>query len=281
MIWLRSRVSALIFATIFILLSNCSENQVGIDNSPSEDEAAEEIFNSGEKEILRKRYGDAAEKFTEVERLCPYSDWAKRALIMQVYSFHKDQSYENVVSAANRFIEFHPNDKDVPYAYYLIGLSYYDQVLAIGRDQELAKEALRVFSLITKEYPESKYASSSQIRFNFLRDHLASKEMEVGRYYLKRSHYAPAINRFRGVIEEFPTTSQVPEALHRLVEAYLSLGLVNEAQTAGAILGYNYRSTEWYDRTFALLSSKGLKPKSSGNSWLSKIYRQVVKGQWL
>ena len=260
MIWLRSRVSALIFATIFILLSNCSENQVGIDNSPSEDKAAEEIFNSGEKEILRKRYGDAAEKFTEVERLYPYSDWAKRALIMQVYSFHKDQSYENVVSAANRFIEFHPNDKDVPYAYYLIGLSYYDQVLAIGRDQELAKEALRVFSLITKEYPESKYASSSQIRFNFLRDHLASKEMEVGRYYLKRSHYAPAINRFRGVIEEFPTTSQVPEALHRLVEAYLSLGLVNEAQTAGAILGYNYRSTEWYDRTFALLSSKGLNP---------------------
>ena len=281
MTWLRSRVSTLLFATIFILLSNCSENQVGIDNSPSEDEAAEEIFNSGEKEILRKRYGDAAEKFTEVERLYPYSDWAKRALIMQVYSFHKDQSYENVVSAANRFIEFHPNDKDVPYAYYLIGLSYYDQVLAIGRDQELAKEALRVFSLITKEYPESKYASSSQIRFNFLRDHLASKEMEVGRYYLKRSHYAPAINRFRGVIEEFPTTSQVPEALHRLVEAYLSLGLVNEAQTAGAILGYNYRSTEWYDRTFALLSSKGLKPKSSGNSWLSKIYRQVVKGQWL
>ena len=281
MTWLRSRVSALIFATIFILLSNCSENQVGIDNSPSEDKAAEEIFNSGEKEILRKRYGDAAEKFTEVERLYPYSDWAKRALIMQVYSFHKDQSYENVVSAANRFIEFHPNDKDVPYAYYLIGLSYYDQVLAIGRDQELAKEALVVFSLITKEYPESKYASSSQIRFNFLRDHLASKEMEVGRYYLKRSHYAPAINRFRGVIEEFPTTSQVPEALHRLVEAYLSLGLVNEAQTAGAILGYNYRSTEWYDRTFALLSSKGLKPKSSGNSWLSKIYRQVVKGQWL
>ena len=281
MTWLRSRVSALIFATIFILLSNCSENQVGIDNSPSEDKAAEEIFNSGEKEILRKRYGDAAEKFTEVERLYPYSDWAKRALIMQVYSFHKDQSYENVVSAANRFIEFHPNDKDVPYAYYLIGLSYYDQVLAIGRDQELAKEALRVFSLITKEYPESKYASSSQIRFNFLRDHLASKEMEVGRYYLKRSHYAPAINRFRGVIEEFPTTSQVPEALHRLVVAYLSLGLVNEAQTAGAILGYNYRSTEWYDRTFALLSSKGLKPKSSGNSWLSKIYRQVVKGQWL
>jgi outer membrane protein assembly factor BamD len=200
---------------------------------------------------------------------------------MQVYSHHKNQSYENVVSSANRFIEFHPNDKDVSYAYYLIGISYYDQVLAIGRDQKLTIEALKVFKLIVEEFPNSEYSSKSQIRINFLRDHLASKEMEVGRYYLKRSHYPPAINRFRGVIEKFSTTSHVPEALHRLVEAYLSLGLVDEAQTAGAILGYNYRSTEWYDRTFKLLGSKGLKPKLSGNSWLSKIYRQVVKGQWL
>ena len=281
MTWLKSPASTIVVFFIFILLSNCSENQVDIANIVSEDKAAEEIFNSGEREILRKRYSDAAEKFTEVERLYPYSDWAKRALIMQVYSYHKDESYDNVVSAANRFIEFHPYDKDVPYAYYLIGLSYYDRVLAIGRDQELAKEALKVFNLIKEEYPESEYASNSEIKFNFLMDHLATKEMEVGRYYLKRSHYAPAINRFRGVIEEFSTTSQVPEALHRLVEAYLSLGLVNEAQTAGAILGYNYKSSDWYERSFELLSSKGLKPKSSGNSWLNKVYRQVVKGQWL
>ena len=281
MTWLKSPASTIVVFSIFILLSNCSENQVDIANIVLEDKAAEEIFNSGEREILRKRYSDAAEKFTEVERLYPYSDWAKRALIMQVYSYHKDQSYDNVVSAANRFIEFHPYDKDVPYAYYLIGLSYYDRVLAIGRDQELAKEALKVFNLIKEEYPESEYASNSEIKFNFLMDHLATKEMEVGRYYLKRSHYAPAINRFRGVIEEFSTTSQVPEALHRLVEAYLSLGLVNEAQTAGAILGYNYKSSDWYERSFELLSSKGLKPKSSGNSWLNKVYRQVVKGQWL
>ncbi len=281
MTWLKSPASTIVVFSIVILLSNCSENQVDIANVVLEDKAAEEIFNSGEREILRKRYSDAAEKFTEVERLYPYSDWAKRALIMQVYSYHKDQSYDNVVSAANRFIEFHPYDKDVPYAYYLIGLSYYDRVLAIGRDQELAKEALKVFNLIKEEYPESEYASNSEIKFNFLMDHLATKEMEVGRYYLKRSHYAPAINRFRGVIEEFSTTSQVPEALHRLVEAYLSLGLMNEAQTAGAILGYNYKSSDWYERSFELLSSKGLKPKSSGNSWLNKVYRQVVKGQWL
>ena len=277
----KSRALPLIFVLIILLFSSCSESQNGLESSISEDKAAEEIFNSGEKEILRKRYGDAAEKFKEVERLYPYSDWSKRALIMQVYALHKDQAYESVVSAANRFIEFHPNDKDVPYAYYLIGLSYYDQVLEIGRDQKLTQEALAVFKLIIEEYPNSEYALNSQIKFDFLRDHLASKEMEVGRYYHKRAHFVPAINRFRRVIEDFSTTSQVPEALHRLVEANLSLGLIDEAQTAGAILGYNYKSTEWYERTFELLKSEGLKPKSSGNSWLSQIYRQVIKGQWL
>ena len=278
---LKSHVLFLIFALISLLFSSCSDSQNNIGIGVSEDRAAEEIFNSGERELIRRRYNDAAEKFKEVERLYPYSDWAKRALIMQVYSFHKDKEYENVVSAANRFIEFHPKDKDIPYAYYLIGLSYYDQVLAIGRDQKLTQEALKIFELIIKEYPDSEYASSSKIKFDFLKNQLASKEMEVGRYYLKRSHYVSAINRFRGIIEDFSTTSQVPEALHRLVEAYLSLGLTDEAQTAGAILGYNYKSNEWYERSFELLRSKGLKPKSLGNSWLSQIYRQVVKGQWL
>ena len=277
----KSRALPLIFVLIILLFSSCSESQNGLESSVSEDKAAEEIFNSGEKEILRKRYGDAAEKFKEVERLYPYSDWSKRALIMQVYALHKDQAYENVVSAANRFIEFYPNDKDVSYAYYLIGLSYYDQVLEIGRDQKLTQEALAIFKLIIKEYPNSEYASSSQIKFDFLRDHLASKEMEVGRYYLKRKHFVSAINRFRRVIEDFSTTSHVPEALHRLVEANLSLGFFDEAQTAGAILGYNYKSTEWYERTFELLQSEGLQPKSSGNSWLNQMYRQVIKGQWL
>ena len=278
---LKNQILFLIFALISLLFSSCSDSQNNIGIGVSEDKAAEEIFNSGERELIRRRYNDAAEKFKEVERLYPYSDWAKRALIMQVYTFHKGKEYENVVSAANRFIEFHPKDKDIPYAYYLIGLSYYDQVLAIGRDQKLTQEALKIFKLIIKEYPDSEYASNSQIKFDFLKNQLANKEMEVGRYYLKRSHYVSAINRFRGVIEDFSTTSQVPEALHRLVEAYLSLGLTDEAQTAGAILGYNYKSNEWYERSFELLRSKGLKPKSLGNSWLSQIYRQVVKGQWL
>ena len=137
---LKSHALSLIFVLIFLLFSSCSESQKSIQSNISEDKAAEEIFNSGERELLRKRYGDAAEKFKEVERLYPYSDWSKRALIMQVYALHKDQAYENVVSAANRFIEFHPNDKDVPYAYYLIGLSYYDQVLKLAVIKNLHKK---------------------------------------------------------------------------------------------------------------------------------------------
>ena len=281
MSWLKSSLNIIFFIVTLTLLLNCSASNTSNQTSINEDKTAEQIFNLGEKKLLRKRYDDAAEHFREVERLFPYSSWAKRALIMQVYSYHKDKSYENVISTANRFISFHPNDNDVPYAYYLIGLSYYDQVLGVGRDQKLAKEALDVFNLIISEFPESEYYSKSKIKSNFLKDHLASKEMEIGRYYLKRSHYTPAINRFRGVIEAFPTTSHVPEALHRLVEAYLSLGLKSEAQTAGAILGYNYQATDWYQRSFILLDHQGLKPKSLGNSWLNQIYRQVVKGQWL
>ena len=281
MIRVRFALSPVFLLILFLFFGNCAGNQDKESLLISEDVAAEQIFAAGEKEILRERFSDAADRFKEIERLYPYSDWAKRALIMQAYCHYKDKSYENVRSAANRFIEFNPNNEDVPYAYYLIGLSYNDQVMEIGRDQKLTIEAMKVFELIFKEFPSSEFSTKSKIRYDFLRNQLASKEMEIGRYYLKRSHYAPAINRFRGVIENFSTTPQAPEALHRLVESYLSLGLFNEAQTAGAILGYNYKSTEWYERTYELLSSKGLKPKSSGNSWLSQIYRQVVKGQWL
>ena len=281
MLRVKLTLSSIFFLTSFLVLSNCTEAPINENSSISENVAAEQIFEAGEKAILKKRYSDAADQFREIERLYPYSDWARRALIMQAYSYYKDKSYENVRSAANRFIEFNPNDDDVPYAYYLIGLSYNDQVQEIGRDQKLTAEALKIFKLIKDEFPGSEYSIKSELRYDLLKNLLASKEMEIGRYYLKRSHYAPAINRFRGVIEDFSTTPQVPEALHRLVESYLSLGLVNEAQTAGAILGYNYKSTAWYQRTYELLKSEGLKPMSSGNGWLNQIYRQVVKCQWL
>jgi len=151
----------------------------------------------------------------------------------------------------------------------------------VGRDQGLTFQALQALRTVIERYPDSEYARSAILKFDLAFDHLAAKEMEIGRYYLKRSHYTAAINRFRVVVEEFQTTTHTAEALYRLVEAYLSLGLTNEAQTAGAILGYNFQSTEWYDDAYKLLTGRGLRPEVAGDSWLRQVYRQMVKGEWL
>lgn len=241
----------------------------------------EQIFERGEFELAREKPEDAAYYFSEIERLYPYSNWAKRALIMQAFSHHSDRNYTESRASAQRYIDFYPADEDAAYAQYLLALSYYDQIDEVGRDQGLTFQALQSLRTVIEVYPESEYATASILKFDLAFDHLAGKEMEVGRYYLRREHYAAAINRFRVVVEDFQTTSHTAEALHRLVESYLSLGLTAEAQTAGAILGYNFQSTEWYQDSFNLLTANGLKPNDRGNNWLSQIYRQTLKGQWL
>ncbi len=248
---------------------------------PLETYTAEQIFERGEFELNRKRPAEAAEYFSEIERLYPYSEWAKRALIMQAFAYHQDQDYPNSRSAAQRFIDFFPEDDDAAYASYLLALSYYDQIDEVGRDQGLTFQALQSLRQVIEVYPDSEYARSAVLKFDLAFDHLAGKEMEVGRYYLRRNHYTAAINRFRVVVEDFQTTTHTAEALHRLVEAYLSLGLTDEAQTAGAILGYNYQSTEWYAASYKLLTGKGLQMKSFGDNWLTAIYRQTIKGEWI
>ncbi|EAR52471.1 competence lipoprotein ComL, putative [Oceanicola granulosus HTCC2516] len=243
--------------------------------------SAAEIFERGEYELARGQADDAAFYFGEIERLYPYSEFAKRALIMQAAAYHQDRDYPNARAAAQRFIDFYPADPDAAYAQYLLALSYYDQIDEIGRDQGLTFQALQALRTVIEVYPDSEYARAAIPKFDLAFDHLAAKEMEVGRFYLKRDHFAAAVNRFRVVVEDFQTTAHTAEALHRLVEAYLSLGLTDEAQTAGAILGHNYRSTEWYQESFALLTGQGLEMRAAGDSWLSSIYRQVVRGEWL
>lgn len=241
----------------------------------------QQIFERGEFELARKRTDDAAYYFAEIERLYPYSSWAKRALIMQAFTFHQGQDYPESRASAQRYIDFYPTDEDAAYAQYLLALSYYDQIDEVGRDQGLTFQALQALRTVIEVYPNSEYATAAILKFDLAFDHLASKEMEIGRYYLRRKHFTAAINRFRVVVEDFQTTTHTAEALYRLIEAYLSLGLVNEAQTAGAILGYNYQSTDWYENGYKLLTSQGLKLKDKGNGWLNQIYRQSIKGQWL
>lgn len=270
-----------------LALAGCGETfrnargGIGFSNAPIESFTAEQIFERGEYEMARKKYGDAAEFFAEIERLYPYSDWAKRALIMQAYAHHKDKIYDQSRAAAQRYIDFYPADDDAAYAQYLLALSYYDQIEDVGRDQGLTFQALQALRTVIERYPESEYARSSILKFDLAFDHLAAKEMEIGRYYLRRDHFTAAINRFRVVVEDFQTTTHTAEALHRLVEAYLSLGLVEEAQTAGAILGYNYQSTDWYEDSYRLLTGQGLEPKYFKNNWLGAVYRQMIKGEWL
>lgn len=286
---LRSRNRLICAVAVLSFVAACGNDDPGRTSGnffnqqevPLETYSPEQIFERGEFELSRSRPEEAAFFFSEIERLYPFSDLARRALIMQAFSHHQDTDYPNSRSAAQRFIDFYPEDDDAAYAQYLLALSYYDQIDEVGRDQGLTFQALQSLREVIERYPDSEYARSSILKFDLAFDHLAGKEMEIGRYYLRRNHYSAAINRFRVVVEDFQTTSHTPEALHRLVEAYLSLGLTDEARTAGAILGFNYRSTDWYEDSFALLTGQGLTLEAAGDGWLRQVYRQTLKGQWL
>lgn len=272
------RTGALI---LLALLAACGprakEEQVKLEQS-----SPEEIYKLGEYQLETVGSNkEAARYFSEVERLYPYTAWAKRATVMEAFAYHRGKDYENARAAAQRYLDFYPGDEDAPYAQYLLALSYYDQIEDVGRDQGLTFQALQALRAVIEKYPDSEYARSAMLKFDLAFDHLAAKEMEIGRFYLRRGHYTAAINRFRSVVEDYQTTSHTPEALHRLVEAYLALGLDDEAVTAAAILAHNFRSSPFYQESYDLLTAKGLKPESKGDSWLATIYRQTIKGEWL
>ena len=269
-------------ALLVLTVAGCGALRPQQAEAPLDNLPAEEIFRKGEVSLeTSKKPTEAIRLFSEVERLYPYSAYAKRALIMQAFAQHKGKDYEAARASAQRFLDFYPGDEDAAYAQYLLALSYYDQIDEVGRDQGLTFQALQSLRTVIEQYPDSDYARSAMLKFDLAFDHLAAKEMEIGRYYLKRGHYSAAINRFRTVVSDFQTTTHTAEALHRLVECYLALGLTDEAQTAGAILGFNYRSSPFYDESYRLLTGRGLTMEAKGDSWLSKIYRQVIRGEWL
>ncbi|MGL6208911.1 MAG: outer membrane protein assembly factor BamD [Paracoccaceae bacterium] len=270
-------------ALLVVSLAACGGGGDRANRGPApESFTAEELYKQGEVTLATARKPDEALTFFEdVERLYPYSEWAKRAVIMQAFTQHKAKNYEEARVAAQRYIDFYPGGEDEAYAYYLLALSYYDQIDEVGRDQGLTFQALQALRVVIEQYPDSEYARSAILKFDLAFDHLAGKEMEIGRYYLKRKNYAAGINRFRTVVQDFQTTTHTPEALHRLVECYLALGLTDEAQTAAAILGFNYQSSPFYDDSFRLLKDRGLAPEAKGTNWLSTVYRQMIKGEWL
>ena len=274
---IKWKVYQLILISIYMTLtSGCIPEN--INEVPVSKKLAMEIYNEAIVLIENKDLKGGISLLNEVERLHPYSSYAKSALLKLVVTYHWQKDYENTRLSAERYIEFYPKEQDAAYAQYLIAISYYDEMDRGGRDQELSYKALQSFRLLTEKYPDSDYTKTGTLKFDLAYDHLARKEMDVGLFYLKRKQYSAAINRFRIVIEDFQTTSHTPEALHRLVECYLSLGLYKEAETAAAILGHNYQSSEFYRDSYELLNQKGLVPDIEKKSWLNKFYQNIVKG---
>jgi outer membrane protein assembly factor BamD len=238
----------------------------------------ETLYNQGLAR-LEKRDGEAAAKrFASIERQAPGSEWAKKALLMQTYSEYEAGKYDDAIGSANRYFNRFPNDKDAPYALYLAAMSYYQQVPDVSRDQERAEKGLALFEALVEKYPKSEYAVDSKYKITVLRDQLAGKEMSVGRHYLGRRNYTAAVNRFRNVLGKYQTTRHTEEALMRLTEAYLALGVVNEAQTAAAVLGHNFPDSQWYKDAYSLLQSGGLEPREDTGSWISKTMKKVGLG---
>ncbi len=243
---------AIIIALLSVSIAGCSTEE---DPEYVERPVAN-IYNGAMTLMQDERFREAAREFDEVERQHPYSVWATKAQLMAAYSYYQSNRYDDAIIALDRFTQLHPANRDVAYAYYLKALCYYEQISDVARDQKMTELALNALTEVTKRFPETEYARDSKIKIDLTYDHLAGKEMEIGRYYLVQKHYLAAINRFRTVVEKYDTTTHVPEALHRLTEAYLALGVTSEARKTASVLGHNFPGSDWYTDSYHLFEGK-------------------------
>jgi outer membrane protein assembly factor BamD len=270
----KARIAGvLVVLGVAVALTGCAG--IGAKQVKYFERPVEEIYNTAMSELQKGRFFQAAEQFDEVERQHPYSVWARRSMLMAAYSNYQINEYDKAILAAQRFISLHPGNRDVVYAYYLVAVSYYEQISDVGRDQKITAEALRALSEVVRRFPTSDYARDARLKIDLTNDHLAGKEMEIGRYYLKQDEYLAAINRFRIVVEYFQTTTHAPEALHRLTECYVALGIIDEAQSAAAVLGHNYPGSDWYQDSYGLLTGKDVRPVENKKSWISKAFSGI------
>jgi len=242
------------------------------DDFATNDTPPEVLYNEGLALRNEGRLADARVKFEEVDKLHPYSEYSRKSLINLAYLNYSTGKFTEAISAAKRFATLYPGDEDTAYALYIIGQSYHKQIPDVTRDQEMTKRALAAFSDLVQRYPDSEYAEDARTKIRIAQDQLAGKEMEVGRYYLKRNHQIAAINRFKAVVLEYQTTRHVEEALFRLTESYYQLGVINEAQTAAAVLGHNFPDSDWYKNAFSLLKTGGYSPDEDQGSWISRAF---------
>ncbi len=268
----------LLLAGVSASLGGC--NTFGLGGGGDEyvdvkEDPADQLYNEGLVLLNEGAYGDAVKKFEELDRTHPYSDWARKSLLMSAYANFQAEKYSDTITAAKRYVTLYPGSEDAAYAQYLVGESYYRQISDVGRDQGRSEKATTAFRELLEKYPNSEYAAQARDKLDVSRDQLAGKEMEVGRYYLGKHQYLAAINRFKTVVTEYQTTRHVEEALERLTEAYYALGIISEAQTAAAILGYNYPDSQWYKDAYALLKEGGYEPRENKSSWISRAWTRT------
>jgi outer membrane protein assembly factor BamD len=274
---LRALAGALALAFAMTSLMGCSYFHKDEDYVP--DTPADKLYNEGLFLLNNKQdYKEAAKKFDAVDRENPYSDWARKALLMSAYSYYQAQEYTDCISSAQRYVALHPGSPDAAYAQYLIGSSYYDQILDVSRDQGRADKAIHALEEVVRKYPESEYATGAKKKIDMARDQLAGKEMEIGRFYMNKRDFIGAINRFKVVVTQYQTTRHVEEALERLTEAYIALGIIDEAQTAAAVLGHNFPDSPWYHDAYNLVKRSGGEPNENKESWISRSFKKMGLG---
>src|ERR1700724_1364678 len=274
---LRALASCLALALFAASLMGCS--LFGKDEDYIPDDPADMLYNEGLYLLNNKQdYKEAAKKFDEVDRENPYSDWARKALLMSAYSYYQAHEYSDCINSAQRYVALHPGSPDAAYAQYLIGSSYYDQILDASRDQARADKAITSLEEVVRKYPESEYATAAKKKVDMARDQLAGKEMEIGRFYMNKRDFIGAINRFTVVVTQYQTTRHVEEALERLTDASISLGILDEAQTAAAVLGHNFPDSSWYKDAYKLVKNAGGEPNENKESWMSKAFKKVGLG---
>ncbi len=254
MIRSRALASALVLTLAATGLAACAGGKKPRADTKYVARDVETLYANARRLLDQKLYKEAASAFDEVERQHPYSVWARRAQLMSAFSYWASRDYSQSVLSAQRFLALHPGYKDAPYAYYLIAISYYEQISDVQHDQKTSQQALDALTELVRRYPATPYAADARLKIDLVQDHLAGKEMEIGRFYQGRKQWLASVGRFRNVTENFGTTSHTPEALERLVESYLALGLPEEAKKAGAVLGYNYPGSPWYGRAYGLLN---------------------------
>ncbi len=263
--------------TLALLGAGCaSKDDIDIETYVNQIEPADQLFNQGLANLNSGRAAEASKKFAAVDRQHPYSEYARRSIVLGAFANYRQGRYVEAIAAAKRYVTLYPTDKEAAYAQYIIGLSYWRQIPDVTRDQADSRRTIAAMTELVERYPDSEYVEDGKTKIRFARDQIAGKEMQVGRYYLERKEYLSSIKRFRLVIEEYSNTRHTEEALARLVEAYFALGLASEAQTAAAVLGTNFPDSEWYKDSYKLLQSGGLQPRENSGSWISNAAKLLT-----